>query len=205
VLFVYNITILNKTKGYELIYFIYITENMQNSRELNGCLSISYTDNNIKDSKMIFQEKSISENINDYWKWAYSNKGIHISINDIDKPEMNIPTSIINFALNHFKKIFSTELINIQKKIDTPDILYLSTKSITEKLTKQKNGDIPTLSEINICKHIKIVQIYSILEDNPTLIFDFPLYLEYLQENKLSKNDFMVEDFLELISNLISI
>jgi len=177
-----------------MLYCTYKKMQTSSGKILFGCFAATMEEDNLKDFKFIFKEINEGESITTHWPWSFSDKGIHFWA---EEAPIDLPEKVIEAIQTDFERTFSEEVDKFSNNNLIPELIYIDSEKINALLAKSIQE--PSAIDIQMIKSIKLVQISSFFNLHPHLTFSFPLYLEYLSENKVSESDFTVEDFLERI------
>lgn len=180
-----------------MIYFFYKEDNKNifGENKLIGSFAISINkEGEIAESKFKFDVIKFEENLTDTWNFAFKEgKNEHRWIGDYSE----VPEVVSLLVKAQFEKVFSEELEKYSKEDSQPDFLNITSSELVLKIKEQVMTDNPTELQLKITFSMTLIKIASFLQENPHLVFEFPLYLEYIKKHNLSKSEFSVEDFLE--------
>lgn len=169
-------------------YFFYKKEKINDNKTLFGCLAVVLADSIVDNFKFKFEIIEEDSKIEDVWPWFFTSKGIHNF--DLEK----IPYAVRTCVEENFFIEFNSYLSELKNNYSLPE--YIMKREEDFLLLTNSEGEPLNQFEINIVRTLILIKISSFFMDHPELIFEFPLYLEYLAT---SKDDIEVEDFIEQI------
>jgi hypothetical protein len=183
-------------------FFIYDFKPLDSGNLFYGCLCVLFNGTNqVHDMRYIFQEVEPSKQITDFWNWFSVDKIEFFHILDNKLNEGVFEDLKIEFLEN-----FGSEFNTLNNKKSLPKFVFISKKDIEEKF---KNFPVTNKKEldkfITIYETMILIKIASFFNENEFLIFNFPLFKDFLVENNLSENDYSVEDYIQFITNILTI
>lgn len=169
-------------------YFFYKKEKINDNKTLFGCFAVVLADSIVENFKFKFEIIEEGYKIEEVWPWFLTSKGIH------DFELYKMPFAVRTCIDENFFIEFNSYLNELKNNCSLPE--YIMKKEEDFSLLTNSEGEPFNSFEINIVKTLTLIKISSFFMDHPELIFEFPLYLEYMAINK---DDIEVEDFIEQI------
>jgi hypothetical protein len=165
--------------------FLYNAIANKNGSYTVGCLAKNKDNTKIKfETFDNLEENTIKEKFN----WYMTEGSEHYWV------ENNIPKEYDKY-IDILKKELEDQVIK-ENNEDIPGYVYITNKDIMSKVKSEmdtEDKDILTLNLL-VTKSIILMRISNFFSQNPTALFEFPLYEEFIEKNQLT--DFSVEDFL---------
>jgi len=159
-----------------------------------GCIASSG-----KEFKTILKEFNLDtweEEMIKEWGWIADNSKHTLywkDETDLESLEDNLRN-----GLNIIEESVISRVIELES-VEIPSFINFTVSDIKKNLF-EINKEEPTSLQIQLSTGLIMLQIASFFSENPTLIFDFPLYEQYLSKHGLSKETYEVFDFITEIS-----
>jgi len=174
-----------------MVYYIYKSKQISEKEFLFAYLALKTNESgNIEDFK--FKSKINTKN-EIPWSFAYTSKGIHKDVKDIDDKSEQILQDNVERMSNLFIEVESNQIKEIAQK----SIAATTIKELKSRLIKIKSEE-PSFLEFQLAMCMLLIKIAEYFEKNPEELYDFPLFNDYKKKHKLGE-DFLVEDFILMI------
>jgi len=192
-----------------MVIFIYDKEILLSGNIFYYCLSIKFDNNkNITDYRYIFKELKPNEDIKNYWNWFFpENKDKFFIYNEaltIDfYQKYGINSETIDNLLYEFDQNFQLEFNERNKDIEIPRYIYFNSNDIKSYLPNDILENEISFA-FNLQRNLLLLKIVSFFSEHEHLLFEFPLYQEFILENDLSQEEYQVEDFIDFLMKTIT-
>lgn len=111
----------------------------------------------------------------------------------------SVPENFMEINNPHIERELEEYILN-KKRQQYPFLFYTR-----KDLVRMVNEKIENPTKIHYAAAITflMLKIASLFQENPELVFDIPLYEEYIQTHNLNRDEFGVEDFIGSLEDVI--